>query len=186
MSISQRLKEALTIRGMKQSELSKLTGIGKSSISTYLSGEYEPKRKNIYKLAEALNVNESWLIGDDVPMEPSSNAENMLRQFQYISKEMSDFPKLDLDILNIQKLNVALKKVNDINNAIINTPRICCLFDSSDAILGLKFIMTYYNIPWENYSDTTLNKIVESQLFKDFIQNLLNIFNGSQPNKEDE
>lgn len=66
--LSERLRQALSIRNMKQSELSELTGIGKSSISTYLSGEYEPKQRNIYKICKALNVNEAWLMGKDVPI----------------------------------------------------------------------------------------------------------------------
>lgn len=57
------------MRKMKQVDLVKITGIGKSSISTYLSGEYEPKQRNIYKIAKALDVNEAWLMGYDVPME---------------------------------------------------------------------------------------------------------------------
>lgn len=60
---------ALDIRNMKQSDLVETTGIGKSSISTYLSGKYEPKQRNIYKMAKALNINEAWLMGEDVPME---------------------------------------------------------------------------------------------------------------------
>lgn len=71
-SISERIREALEIRGMKQADLVKITGIGKSSISTYLSGAYEPKQRNIYKIARALNVNEAWLMGYDVSMERSS------------------------------------------------------------------------------------------------------------------
>ncbi len=67
-TIAQRMKEALSIRGMKQAELVEITGIGKSSISTYLSGEYEPKQRNIYKIAQALDVSEAWLMGFDVPM----------------------------------------------------------------------------------------------------------------------
>ena len=67
-TIASRIKFAMEQKNMKQSDLVKLTGIGKSSISTYLSGSYEPKQKNIYKLAKALNVNESWLMGNDVPM----------------------------------------------------------------------------------------------------------------------
>jgi transcriptional regulator with XRE-family HTH domain len=67
-----RLRFALDARGMKQSELSKVTGIGKSSISTYLSGDYMPKQKNIYLMAQALNVDEAWLMGADVPMERSN------------------------------------------------------------------------------------------------------------------
>jgi transcriptional regulator with XRE-family HTH domain len=68
-TISERINEALLLRGMKQADLVEMTGIGKSSISTYISGAYEPKQRNIYKIAKALNVNESWLMGNDVPME---------------------------------------------------------------------------------------------------------------------
>lgn len=66
-TIAERLRDALDRKNMKQAELSEITGIGKSSISTYLSGEYEPKQKNIYKMAKALDVNEAWLMGEDVP-----------------------------------------------------------------------------------------------------------------------
>lgn len=71
-TIAQRIKEALTIRNMKQADLVEKTKIGKSSISTYLSGTYEPKQKNIYLIAKALDVNEAWLMGYDVPMERKS------------------------------------------------------------------------------------------------------------------
>lgn len=72
-SISERMKEALELRNMKQADLVEMTGIGKSSISTYLSGDYEPKQRNIYKIAKALDVNEAWLMGNDVPMERNYN-----------------------------------------------------------------------------------------------------------------
>ncbi len=76
-SISDRLKKALEIRDMTQADLVKKTGIGKSSISTYLSGSYEPKQKNTYKLAKALNVNEAWLMGYDVDIERKDNSVNL-------------------------------------------------------------------------------------------------------------
>lgn len=66
---AERLNKAMKIRGMKQIELSGITGIGKSSISTYLSGDYVPKQKNLHKIAQALGVSEAWLMGADVPME---------------------------------------------------------------------------------------------------------------------
>ena len=52
-------------------ELSRLSGIGKSAISQYLSGKVTPKQDKIYKLAQALKVSESWLMGYDEPMEQS-------------------------------------------------------------------------------------------------------------------
>ena len=72
-TIAERITEALNIRNMKQADLVKATGIGKSSISTYISGEYEPKQKNIYKIAKALNVSEAWLMGLEVPMNRLNN-----------------------------------------------------------------------------------------------------------------
>ena len=68
-TVAERLREALNIRGKTQADLVRETGIDKGSISHYLSGRYEPKQKAIYKLAQALSVNESWLLGYNVPME---------------------------------------------------------------------------------------------------------------------
>ncbi len=72
-TIAERLKKAMEIARMTQTELAKNTGIGKSSISTYLSGSYEPKQKNIYRMAQALDVNEAWLMGADIPMERNAD-----------------------------------------------------------------------------------------------------------------
>ena len=68
-TIANRIRTALEIRGMKQADLVEKTKIGKSSISTYLSGAYEPKQKNIYRIASALDVDEAWLMGFDVQMD---------------------------------------------------------------------------------------------------------------------
>jgi len=67
----QRLREALSARNILPIELSRLSGIGKSAISQYLSGKVTPKQDKIYKLAQALKVSESWLMGYDEPMEQS-------------------------------------------------------------------------------------------------------------------
>ena len=82
--VADRLREAMDIRQIKQVDLSRITGIGKSSISTYLSGEYEPKQINTYKLAQALNVNPSWLLGNDIPMDLPSAESTSLPQNQQI------------------------------------------------------------------------------------------------------
>ena len=66
---AKRLKEGMELRGLKQSDMVERTGISKGALSSYLSGRYVPKQNNIYLLAKALNVNEAWLMGADVPME---------------------------------------------------------------------------------------------------------------------
>ena len=63
---AERIKIALTIKGMKQSDLCRITKIPKSALSQYISGAFEPKQDRIYLMAQALNVNETWLMGLDV------------------------------------------------------------------------------------------------------------------------
>lgn len=65
-SFSSRLKKALEMREISQSELSKRTGINKSSISTYLKGEYKAKQDKVDLIAQALNVSPAWLMGFDI------------------------------------------------------------------------------------------------------------------------
>lgn len=118
-SISERMKEALEIRNMKQAELVEKTGIGKSSISTYLSGAYEPKQRNIYKIAKALDVNESWLMGNEVPMDRTSTlqqADKLLDESEIISMATlrNDNSDILLDayyLLNKTGKSEALKRV---------------------------------------------------------------------------
>jgi transcriptional regulator with XRE-family HTH domain len=64
-----RLREAMRNAGKTQADLVRDTGIGKSNISRYLSGRFDPKSDAVHKLAIALNVSEMWLWGCDVPME---------------------------------------------------------------------------------------------------------------------
>ena len=67
-TIATRLKKAMDAAGKKQADLVRETGLDRGSISSYLSGKYEPKQKAIYKLAASLGVSEPWLMGYDVPM----------------------------------------------------------------------------------------------------------------------
>ena len=68
-SCAVRIKKALSIRNMKQSELCAKTKISKSVLSEYISGAYEPKQDRVFIIAQALNVDPVWLMGFDVPME---------------------------------------------------------------------------------------------------------------------
>ena len=68
-TFANRLNSAMRIRNIKATELSEKTGISKSSLSEYINGKYEAKQDGVYLLAKALNVNEAWLMGLDVPME---------------------------------------------------------------------------------------------------------------------
>lgn len=72
-SFKDRLIEAMKLRNMTQSELGKKATIAPSSISDYLKERYIPKQDKIDKLAQALNVTPSWLMGYDVPIDNECN-----------------------------------------------------------------------------------------------------------------
>ena len=57
-----RLKQAIEKKGITASELSRISGVGKSDISYYLKGRYLPKQDKVYMLAKALGVDPGWLI----------------------------------------------------------------------------------------------------------------------------
>ena len=67
--IRERLNEALYMRGMTAAELANASGINKSSLSRYLTGENIPRSKAIGKLAQALNVSPAWILGYNVTID---------------------------------------------------------------------------------------------------------------------
>lgn len=71
--IGNRLNQAMGLRGLTQTDIINKTGITKGALSSYLSGRYEPKQTNIYKLAKALDVSPVWLMGFDVSMDRKEN-----------------------------------------------------------------------------------------------------------------
>ena len=70
-----RIKKALSIRNMTQTELCAKAKISKSSLSEYMIGKYIPRQDKVFILAQALNVDPVWLWGYDVPMEKESEIE---------------------------------------------------------------------------------------------------------------
>lgn len=75
-ALKDRLRLAMDLKDMRAIELSEKTGIPKSAISQYLSGYAKPKQDRIYLIAKALDINEVWLMGYDVPMERQTGGEN--------------------------------------------------------------------------------------------------------------
>ena len=71
-SCATRIKKALSVRNMTQTELCARANLSKSTLSEYMSGKYEPKQDKVFMLSKALNVDPVWLMGYDVPMEPES------------------------------------------------------------------------------------------------------------------
>lgn len=81
-TFAERLKEAMQLRNLKSSQIEKISEqlfnenkikrpIKMPVITDYLKGRYEAAQSNIYALALILNVNEVWLMGEDVPIDRS-------------------------------------------------------------------------------------------------------------------
>lgn len=66
---SDRLYEALSMKGWTYSDLSKATGLSTGLISQWNTGKVvHPTAEKIKIIARALNVNADWLVGEDVLM----------------------------------------------------------------------------------------------------------------------
>lgn len=63
-----------------------MTEINKSTMSQYLSGQYEPSQIKLEILARALKVNEAWLMGYDVPMERNQVQGMTLQESLHLEK----------------------------------------------------------------------------------------------------
>lgn len=89
-NFTNRLNQAMKIRNMRQVDLVNKTkdvmrqhienyrgnGIDKTLLSKYINGAANAGNDNLFVLAEALDVNEAWLLGYDVPMERQEDISN--------------------------------------------------------------------------------------------------------------
>ena len=78
---SQRLNQIISVRNIRQIDIiesakpfSEKYGVklNKNDLSQYVNGKTEPGQEKLTILGLALNVNEAWLMGYDVPMERDS------------------------------------------------------------------------------------------------------------------
>lgn len=86
---SELLKSAMEYANMNQQDLIDKTGITSGAISSYLSGRYEPKQNNIFKLAKALGVSEAYLLG----------LSNTMATEQDRSKNIFSIPKTKIPLI---------------------------------------------------------------------------------------
>lgn len=102
--LKDRLREALEIRKMRAVDLTEKAGVPKSAVSFYLAGKSKPKADRLYKIAQALDVSETWLLGYDVPMlrTPEQKKNDELAKLVVRMRTDSAFYN---DVLKLSKLN---------------------------------------------------------------------------------
>ena len=80
---SERLKEMMEKRGMRQIDLVNKTGLSKPLISSYVNGRIEPRDERLQLIAAALNCDPLWLAGYD------GEVEDQDRDFVLMYKDLS-------------------------------------------------------------------------------------------------
>ena len=128
--VATRLRNALAHCGMSQAELAEKTGINFSTISSYVSGRFEPKRTPLMKLAKALDVSPTWLAGFDVPMDaetPYYNSDTGILTIPFITQKLSaGFGEDELpdDCLEVRSIDILASMAKGISKKILTAAEV--------------------------------------------------------------
>lgn len=116
-----RLKKIMKERNLRQVDILNKTlpycekygvKMNKSDISQYCSGKSEPNQDKLFVLGEALNVNEAWLMGYDVPMErqTSEKIKSISEEYKKVRNHLVLTSNENALIIEYRKLNNTGKK----------------------------------------------------------------------------
>lgn len=115
---SDRLKEIMAKKGLKQIDILNKAlpfckkynvKLGRNDLSQYISGKVEPGQKKLTVLAETLGVNETWLMGYDVPVSADLEQQTiifrltfyeLLNYYKIKKEEFSKKTKIDISLIN--------------------------------------------------------------------------------------
>lgn len=78
-----RLRSLMDTKSVSAAQLARMTGISEATISRYLSGQYEAKQGNIFKISNALLVSPDYLLGSEI--EVSYGDDEMMRIYHALS-----------------------------------------------------------------------------------------------------
>lgn len=118
---SNRLKELMTIRDLKQVDiLNKLQPLcsiynvkfNKSDLSQYVSGKTEPNQDKLFILSKALDVDVAWLMGFDVPIVSGATSSRITENsYPLTDKEYTHMTKYrKLDVISKELVDLVIDK----------------------------------------------------------------------------
>jgi len=99
------IKYLRTDRGLSQSDLARLLGIGRSTITSYESGARSPDYKTLLQLATCFNVSVDYLLGNQ-----RSNLNNS-SEYSTILRELNDL--LNSSPIPQEKKNEIINEMKD-------------------------------------------------------------------------
>ena len=182
-----RLREALKLRSMTQSELSIKSGISDSKISSYLNGRYEPKSNGIDILSKILKVNPAWLAGFDVPMEEGFvfKADDLTITIPFVSQKLSAGTGenyLSDDDIEVRTINISAYLARGIDKATLLAAEVRgdSMIDeniySGDIVIFSRGLIRQEGIYVINYAGDVLVK----KLAFDALKNTIDIISGNR------
>lgn len=185
--VADRLKEALSLRKMTQAELADKSGINFSTISSYASGRFEPKRTPLMKLATALRVSPTWLAGFDVPMEEGSvfKADDLTITIPFVSQKLSAGTGenyLSDDDIEVRTINISAYLARGIDKATLLAAEVRgdSMIDeniySGDIVIFSRGLIRQEGIYVINYAGDVLVK----KLAFDALKNTIDIISGNK------
>lgn len=86
---NKRIRSLINELGISQTEFCEKTGITKSALSNYLNGDRTPRQDQIDKIASTFELNPSWLMGYDVPMNTDEKLYKEMVFENYAHKDIS-------------------------------------------------------------------------------------------------
>lgn len=181
-STSDRLKEIMKERNLRQVDIIKLcepycqkynVKLTKNYLSQYVSGKVAPGQRTLSILAMALNVNEAWLMGFDIPKDrdfvpqsyespvmeailTDSEFKDLISTERFIIKKAVDniqFDSYDLELLKkFKKLNENGKK-----EAIKRVSELTFIPAYSSDNLEYLGLAAEERVPYDSYTHETKN-----------------------------
>lgn len=107
-NFSKRLKNAMKDRGFSQADLAEASHLDRGTVSRYVRGSVKPKAKNIMLIADALDVNVPWLLGDeDVPMDIDP-----LIDYHISDEDLNARTYIKLEYSDVVEMNVSKEERN--------------------------------------------------------------------------
>lgn len=119
-SIPERLREAMDDAGKSVADLVRDTGLHKSTLYRYLSGEVEPKSKAVCLLGRALGVSEMWLWGYDVPKTRTAEQKKNDELVKFIARLRTDSDFFEVVSMISQLPPEEYASIKSIVSAIVN------------------------------------------------------------------
>lgn len=118
---AERLRYLIDSRGLKQVDILRLAApfckkymvkLNKSDLSQFVSGKVSPGRFKLRVLALALDVNENWLMGMDVPMGPyGENSTTLSDDSLYMDDPLTADLKAEIDTLSPSHKELLLAQI---------------------------------------------------------------------------